>query len=154
MLGQLAQAYTYTNTNITTGGSATGTSIALISLLILGIWVLSIVALWKVFTKAGVPGWKSIIPIYNYWILFEMAGKPGWWALIGVAGIIPILGIIASIVAFVLYVIAALELGKAFGKSTTFTVIALIIFSLVGLLIVGFDDSKYKKPASAPAKFS
>ncbi|MGZ6005628.1 MAG: DUF5684 domain-containing protein [Candidatus Saccharimonadales bacterium] len=153
MLEQLAQTYTYTNVS-TSSSSALTAGMSLILILFPILWVISIVALWKVFTKAGVPGWKSIIPFYNYWIMFEMAGKPGWWALVGLVGIIPVLGIIAGPLAFVLYILAALELGKAFGKTTTFTVVAMILFSFIGLLIIGFDDSKYMKPATAPAKFA
>ena len=156
MLNVLAETtYTYTTTNINTNSSKglLAFSAGMI-FFVLALWVVSVIALWKLFEKAGIPGWKAIIPIYNQWLLFEMAGKPGWWALVSLAAVIPILGIFAGIVAFVLYIIAALELGKAFGKSTTFTVVALIIFNLIGLLILGFGDDKYTKPATAPAKFS
>lgn len=154
MLSLLAQTYTYTTTNVTTDDTGFWAALAGLWVFFMILLVVSIVALWKVFEKAGVPGWKAIIPIYNSWILFEIAGKPGWWALIGFAGVIPILGIFASIASLVLYCLAALELGKAFGKSTTFSVVGLILFSIVGLLMLGFDDSKYSKPATAPAKFA
>ena len=99
--------------------------------------VVAIVALWKVFTKAGVEGWKAIIPIYNGWVLAEIAGKPGWWAIVGLGGVIPIIGFVFGIAALVLYVLIALELAKKFGKDTVFAVFGLIIFSLIGLLILG-----------------
>jgi hypothetical protein len=155
MLSLLAETYTYTYTTVN-GADETGfwAFFAGLWLFALAVWVVSIVALWKVFEKAGIPGWKAIIPIYNAWLLFEMAGKPGWWALVSLGAIIPFIGIIAGIASFVLYCIAALELGKAFGKSTAFTVVALIIFNVVGLLILGFGPDKYTKPATAPAKFS
>jgi hypothetical protein len=153
MLGLLAQT-TYTNTEVSSDPTGILAMLAGLWILFLVVWVVSIIALWKVFEKAGIPGWKAIVPIYNGWLLFEMAGKPGWWALIGLAGVIPILGIFAGIASFVLYCIAALELGKAFGKSTAFSVVGLIIFNVVGLLMLGFDSSKYKKPATAPANFS
>ena len=38
--------------------------------------IILIAAMWKVFTKAGKPGWAAIIPIYNIWVLLEIAGKP------------------------------------------------------------------------------
>jgi hypothetical protein len=41
-----------------------------------------IVAMWKVFTKAGQPGWGAIIPIYNVYLLCKIAGKPGWWVIL------------------------------------------------------------------------
>ena len=70
-------------------------------------------------------------------------------AIVGVGGVIPILGFVFSIAALVLYVLIALELAKKFGKDTTFAVLWLIIFSLVGMLILGFGDTKYNgaKPA-------
>ncbi len=70
-------------------------------------------------------------------------------AIVGVGGVIPILGFVFSIAALVLYVLIALELAKKFGKDTTFAVLWLIIFSLVGILILGFGDAKYNgaKPA-------
>ncbi len=43
--------------------------------------LLLIVAMWKVFTKAGKPGWASIIPIYNLYIWCKIVGRPGWWII-------------------------------------------------------------------------
>jgi hypothetical protein len=153
-LGFLAQTYDYTYTTTSSDlnrGEATGL-LALIGAyfaFVFVVWIVAVIALWKVFVKAGVEGWKSLIPFYNGWVLMEIAGKPGWWALVGLGGIIPVLGFIASIASIVLWILAALELGKAFGKDTTFSVVALIIFSLVGLLILGFGDAKYTKPGGA-----
>ena len=106
-------------------------------------YVIEVVALWHVFVKAGRDGWPAIIPVYNLWILFEISGKPGWWALISILSMIPIFGIIASIFFIVLYIIAMLELAKRFNKSTVFAVFGLVIFAIIGLLILGFDSSKY-----------
>ena len=44
--------------------------------------VLMVVSMWKIFTKAGKPGWAVIIPIYNIIIMLEIAGKPWWWLLL------------------------------------------------------------------------
>lgn len=118
-------------------------------LLFLALAIIGIIGLWKTFEKAGVEGWKAIIPIYNQWILFELAGKPGWWALVSLGGIIPVLGIFASIAAFVLWIIAALELGKAFGQSQAFSIIGLGLFPFVGFLMLGFGNATYTKPAGA-----
>lgn len=158
LLAQVSSDPTLTlTTSETTTKAASGGFFALIAaylVFVLAIYVVAIVALWKLFEKAGIPGWKSIIPIYNGWLLFQMAGKPGWWALVSLAVAIPVLGVFAGIAQFVLYILAALELGKAFKKDTTWTVLFLIIFNLVGLLILGFGKDKYSKPATAPAKFA
>ena len=151
MLSNFALTYSYTTTSTSSSSSGGGAFFAVFLILALIVAIVAIVALWKIFEKAGEKGWKAIIPIYNSWTLFEIAGKPGWWALIA---LVPYVG---SVVAIVLYIIAALELAKRFGKSTTFAVVGLIIFSLVGLLILGFGDAKYtgtKKttiPPAAPA---
>ena len=101
------------------------------------LYVIFVIALWHIFVKAGRKGWLALIPVYNFWVLFEISGKPGWWSLIS---IIPIFGIISFII---LYIIAMLELAKRFNKSKVFAVFGLIIFEVVGLLILGFDSSKY-----------
>ncbi len=159
MLEVLAQTYSSYDTTTLTNEQSAG--LALFSGFFLFVWlavvVVAIVAMWKIFEKAGVEGWKAIIPIYNTYILAEISGKPGWWglliSLVGVIAWVPVLGWIASIAAIVLYVIIALELAKKFGKDTTFAVLWLIIFSLVGLLILGFGDAKYQgaKPAKVAA---
>ena len=38
--------------------------------------VLLIISGWKVFEKAGHPGWASIVPIYNMIIMCRIAKKP------------------------------------------------------------------------------
>ena len=102
--------------------------------------IVAIAAQWKVFVKAGRPGWAAIIPIYNSWVLFEISGKPGWWALIG---IIPYVG---WLILLVLLIIAMLELAKRFGQTTLFAIFGLIIFQIVGFIILGFGDAEYKIP--------
>jgi hypothetical protein len=107
--------------------------------------------LWRIFDKMGIQGWKSIIPIYNYWVLCEAVGKPGWWALSFLLAVIPVISIIGWIVPLVLGVLVMLEVGKGFGKDAVWSVFLLIIFSLVGLLILGFGDATFdKKRLSAP----
>lgn len=108
-------------------------------------FVLMIVAQWKIFTKAGEAGWQSIIPIWNTIVLLKIVGRPWWWILLL---LIPFVNIIVVI-------IVMLDLGKSFGKSTAFSVVALILFSVVGELILAFGSDKYVGPggqtAAAPA---
>lgn len=103
-------------------------------LFVLALVVISIVAMWRVFEKAEREGWKAIIPIYNTWVLFKIAGREGWWIIFL---FIPFVNIIAS-------VILAVDLAKAFGKSTAFGIFALWMFSLIGFLILGFGDAEYQ----------
>src|SRR6266566_1470050 len=67
-------------------------------------------AMWKVFTKAGEPGWAAIIPIYNYVVLDRIAGRPGWWLLLWI-----LLGPIA-------YIVISFDLAKRFGKGAGFAI--------------------------------
>ena len=101
--------------------------------------VLSIVTMWKVFTKAGEAGWKSLIPFLNLYILFKIAGRNGWWML---ALFVPFVNIVVAIM-------LALDLAKHFGKSTAFAIFGLIIFSYVGWLMLAFGEAEYVGPKHA-----
>lgn len=41
-----------------------------------------IIAMWRIFTKAGQPGWAAIIPFYNIYVLMKVVGRPGWWLIL------------------------------------------------------------------------
>jgi len=98
--------------------------------------IVMVVAMWKVFTKAGKPGWAAIIPIYNSMVLAEIVGRPGW---VGLLNLIPFINIYISI-------ILALDLAKAFGKDVVFGVLT-IFFPFVMYPILGFGSSRYVGPA-------
>ncbi|MFT3867652.1 MAG: DUF5684 domain-containing protein [Nibricoccus sp.] len=102
-------------------------SLALIALLI--------VANWKVYTKAGQPGWGSLIPIYNIYLLLKMAGKPGWWLLLF---LIPPVG-------FIITIIVLHSIAKCFGKDIVFTLLLLFI-PIIAIPILGFGDAEYASP--------
>lgn len=150
MLEVLAQTYSTYDPTVTTDSSA-GAAGALAGFALFGgfflfIWlavaVVAIVAMWKIFEKAGQPGWKAIVPIYNLWTMCEIVGRPGWWALSIFASIIPFIG---WILPFAVSIIVVLELGSAFGKDMGWSILLLVIFSLVGMLILGFGDDKFDK---------
>jgi hypothetical protein len=132
--------------------------------------VLVYAGLWKTFRKAGVQGWKAIIPLYNFWTLFRIAGKPGWWSLLPWAGIsllVPIVvspalhftlftafllisATIAVFIGIVLWDIMGIDLSKAFGKSTAFSVLCWVYFPILGPILLGFGKAQYTGPASQP----
>ncbi len=143
MLNLLAQSFDTATETTLSGGETAGWAVfgSFTLLIVLASIIITVVALWKVFEKAGVEGWKAIIPIYNGWVLAEIAGKPGWWSLVSLLAWIPLIGPIAALV---VYVLIALELAKRFGKDTAFAILGLIIFSTIGLLILGFGDAKYQ----------
>ena len=110
-------------------------------LLFIGVVVaIMIAAMWKVFEKAGKPGWAAIIPIYNYMILLEIVGKPWWWLLLM---IIPLVNIVFAIIMYV-------ELAKSFGKGAGFAV-GLIFLGIIFFPILGFGDARYIGPGGRTA---
>ena len=96
--------------------------------------LLMIVSLWKIFKKAGKPGWASIVPIYNIIVLLEITGLPLWYIALF---FIPFANIYAI---FKIYI----ELAHKFGKTTGFGV-ATVFFSIICLPILAFSNSaEYK----------
>ena len=101
--------------------------------------VLLIVATWKVFTKAGQPGWASIIPIYNLYIWCKIVGRPGWWILLM---LIPFVNIIVGI-------ILCIDMAKSFGKGAGFG-IGLALLGVIFIPILGFGSAQYQGPSASP----
>lgn len=100
--------------------------------------VLMIIAWWKIFTKAGKPGWAAIVPIYNIIVLCEIVGRPAWWVILF---LIPCVNIVA-------HIMISLDLAKSFGKDVGFGV-GLIILPYIFGLILGFGSATYVGPAAA-----
>ncbi len=119
-------------------------------LVVLAIAVFMVVCLWKIFVKAGKPGWAAIVPIYNVIVLLEIVGRPAWWVLLFFLSVIPIVGWIGSLV---VSVIVMNDLSKSFGKDVGFTVL-LVLLPVVGYPMLAFGKSEYKGPVvtAAPAK--
>jgi hypothetical protein len=129
----LAQAEEQTHAN-NEGGGVAGAIGGLIGLLV---GVVMVVAMWKIFTKAGQPGWGCLIPIYNWYLLLKIAGRPGWWLVL----------MFIPFVNFVIIIIVSLDLAKSFGKGAGFG-IGLILLSPIFFPILGFGDAKYVGPAA------
>jgi Family of unknown function (DUF5684) len=107
------------------------------TLVVFAIIAVMIVAVWKVFTKAGEPGWAALIPIYNAIVYLRIAGKPVWWIIL----------LIIPFVNFIIALFVSLGLAKNFGKGTGFG-IGLWLLSPIFILILAFDDSKYQRQPS------
>jgi hypothetical protein len=98
-------------------------------------------AMWKIYTKAGKPGWAALIPIYNVIVLLEIVGKPVWWFLL----------FLVPCVNFVFIIWTYNLLAKSFGKSEGFTV-GLILLGIVFFPILGFGDAVYLGPSAKEAQ--
>ena len=99
--------------------------------LIVGIAAVWIIGMWKVFTKAGKPGWASIVPIYNVMVMAEISGKPNWWGLLC---LIPIAGIVFAIIIMA-------GVARNFGQGIGMTI---LMFFGIGWLILGFGSAQYR----------
>ena len=102
----------------------------------LAITVVVLIAWWKVFVKAGKPGWAAIVPFYNMYCMFEISFGNGWLFLLC---FVPCVNVVMLIIMYV-------KLAQAFGKSGGFAV-GLIFLSVIFLPILGFGDAKYNGPA-------
>ncbi|MEY3051689.1 MAG: hypothetical protein RLY31_1474 [Bacteroidota bacterium] len=108
----------------------------------LGVAGVFIASVWRIFEKAGQPGWAVIVPIYNLLVLLRIVGKPWWWLFLM---IIPYVGLIWSIWTTNL-------LSKKFGKDEGFTV-GLILLPVIFYPLLAFGDAQYQghQPAASGA---
>ena len=146
------------------------------SLIAIFVWyVLLIIAGWKIFEKAGEPGWKAIIPIYNLYIMYKIVNMQAWfWGMIGLSLLSSIIllttgynpdmtpdqmtayftnnplplctMVIVAIIGIVVEIIYAYRTAKVFGHGIGYT-IGLIFLPNIFWLILGFGKSKYNKKA-------
>jgi len=93
-----------------------------------------IVVFWKLFQKAGQPGWGAIIPIYNIYLMITIAKRPAWWLILY---FIPIVNIVVGI-------IIIFDIAKYFGKSVGFG-FGLLFLGFIFFPILAFGKAKYKK---------
>ncbi len=105
--------------------------------IIVGVSILVLASVWKVYTKAGQPGWAAIVPIYNLYVLLQIVGRPGWWLLLM---FIPIINIIVALIVY-------LDLAKSFDRSSLFG-LGLFFLGFIFYPILGFGDARYRGPAA------
>ena len=125
-----------TGTLLAQGASSDESGGAIIGIIFGLIWIAVVVTvfvgMWKVFSKAGKPGWAIIIPIYNIIVILQIARKPIWWIILL---FIPLVNIIISI-------IVAIEIAKGFGKGTGFG-LGLAFLPIIFYPILGFGCAQY-----------
>ena len=126
--------YSYTYDAAALG--AVGAFVTVIQIISLIVSIFAIVCMWKIFVKAGKPGWGAIIPFYNTYLLFDIAWGNGWLFLL----------CLVPIVNFVVMIILLVKLAQAFGKGIGFAV-GLFFLSIIFLAILAFDSSTYQGPA-------
>jgi uncharacterized membrane protein YhaH (DUF805 family) len=102
------------------------------TLLWLAIVVIMVAAMWKVFQKAGEPGWAAIVPIYNLIVLLKIAGKPMWWFLL----------LLIPVVNFIVLILVVMAIAKNFGKGTGFA-FGLLLLAPVFYPMLAWGDAQY-----------
>lgn len=111
-------------------GASTGSMI-----LSLVFYIISVVALWKMFEKAGEAGWKSIIPLYNLYVMFKIAWGKGWMFLLL---LIPVVNIVIGIM-------FDIKLAKSYGGGIGMILLC-IFLPTISYLILGFGSAEYIGP--------
>lgn len=114
--------------------AASGVS-AVYAILSLVISVLTLVAMWKLFVKAGRAGWKCLIPFYNTYCLYDIAWGNGWLFLLM---FVPCVNVVVGIMML-------FKLAKAFGQGTGFG-FGLLFLNTIFILILGFGSAEYVGP--------
>jgi len=143
-------------------GALTGSFIIGLLIVLFILYIIEIIAVWKIFTKAGQPGWKSLIPIYNTYILYKIVGLSFWKWLILPAFIIGILTLgsgffidksgnysilgaflllIALIIEFIVLIKFISKYAKAFGKGEAFA-LGLLFLPNIFQLILAFGRAE------------
>lgn len=141
---------------IATLGASIFYSLGKIFLVFLVMYTLSVIAMWRVFNKAGEKGWKSLIPVYNIYVLFNLFWSPTWfWLMFGVYYVLNVmlsgmanLVYMSIVIGFVFYLYCYINLmnrvAKSFGKGLAFT-IGLIFLPNIFQLILAFNSAEYTK---------
>ncbi len=95
-----------------------------------------IAGIWKVFTKAGEPGWAAIVPFYNIYVLLQISGKPLWYIILF---FIPLINVVAA-------VLIGIGVAEKFGKSSLYGV-GLGLLGFIFYPLLGFSDAQYNPNA-------
>lgn len=101
------------------------------------LFLVMLASAWKVFTKAGQPGWACIVPIYNFVVMLQIVGRPLWWIILC---FIPLVNVLIMIV-------LAVDIAKSFGKDTLFG-IGMLLLPIVFYPVLAFGDARYHGPSA------
>lgn len=126
--------YSYSYSSSYDPAMATGVAAfsAIYLIVMLALCVIFIIAYWKLFTKAGEPGWAAIVPFYNMYVIYKISMGSGWLFLLN----------LVPFVNFVVNIIMLFKLAKAYGKGVGFG-FGLLFLSPIFLLILAFGSSEY-----------
>ena len=116
--------------------------------MIAGLWIFLLIIVifliacnWKIYSKAGQPGWACIIPIYSTIVLLKIIKKPLWWFLL----------LMIPFVNFIIILIMRIQLAKVFGKGAGFG-IGIILLPIIFIPMLAFGSAQYQSDDAAPAE--
>ena len=158
-------------------GGAVGAMVGMITVFMIVFYIITVIATWKIFKKAGEPGWKCLIPIYNYYIMYKIVGMKNWfWWMIGISICAGIMFAVdgynpyvmtdeqianfnygahpMTLIATIMLCVVAIYVSVVYAWRTSKVFghgvgyfIGLLFFQPIFWLILGFDNSKYDKKA-------
>lgn len=103
--------------------------------------IVCVVAMWKIFVKAGEHGWAALIPFYNFYVMTKITWGKGWLFLLL---LLPIGNLIFGI-------FTSIKLAKVFGKGGGFAC-GIIFLSIIFLPMLAFGNAEYAGPDSEQNK--
>ena len=137
---------------------------ALLALVLLSVAAMDIIGRWKIFTKAGEPGWKALIPFYSEYTLFHLAWADKYfWVWTGLVAAVQLargsgrlFGILGGLLALVFGIaltavtwVSRLRLASSFGKDRSFAM-GLFVAGPVFMAMLGFSHALYQGPVPSP----
>lgn len=110
----------------------------------LGFWLLAFpllaayhLGLYRLFEKAGKPGWAALVPFYNVWTWIQIVGRPKWWIVINY---LPVFGVFTSIALHV-------DLARSFHRNRFWDHTLIIVAPFLYLPWLSFQkDVKFFEP--------
>ena len=147
-------------------GAVMGASFTVFAIIALVFYILEVIAYWKIFTKAGKPGWHSIIPILNNFDEIDLSwNRTMAWVGLGISLVAIVVSAImqtqsqsgsySNVLMIIMYILVAaaiifglmmnFKLAKAFGKGIGFF-LGLTFLSPIFRLILGFGKAEYQGP--------
>lgn len=103
---------------------------------ILALTVVIFAGFWKMFEKAGEPGWAGIIPVYNLYILVKISGNAWWWFILL---FIPVVNFFATLK-------ISIDVAGKFNRGVLFG-LGLMFVSFIFYPLLGFGDYQYRDTA-------
>lgn len=106
----------------------------IILVIVIGLYGFMMACMWKIFEKAGKPGWAAIVPFYNLLVMTEIVGRPTWWILV------------FACTCNIGWILFGMDLAERFGKDRQWGLIWIGFLSVVGLYQLGFGAAQYTAP--------